>query len=122
MGGDGGISAAYPAIFGVEPQPGQLFGEPFRWAPQQTYGKPDWDCMFRAFVDSGQVYNSGREDFETNATLVGIGVGLELQYKDNADIRVDLGRAMTPIKDTQTGQTLVSRGSQQVNVVFTLKL
>jgi hemolysin activation/secretion protein len=111
-----------PRVFAVQPQPGELFGDPFRWAPQQAYGRPDWDLILRAFVDSGEVFNASRESFETNATLVGVGVGAELQFRDNMDIRVDYGDALTPIKDAETGQALVNQGSTQVSVVFTLKL
>jgi hemolysin activation/secretion protein len=110
-----------PRLFGVEPQPGNLFGEPFRWSPQQVYGRPDWDLILRGFVDAGQTYNTQRESFETNATLVGAGVGLELQYKDNADVRVDFGRAINAVHDSQTGATLVGYGSEQINMVFTFK-
>jgi hemolysin activation/secretion protein len=78
--------------------------------------------MFRAFVDAGQTYNANREDFETNGTLLGIGVGLEAQFRDNADIRVDVGRAVNPVVDSQTGQVLEGRGGTQVNVVFTVKM
>jgi hemolysin activation/secretion protein len=111
-----------PRVFAVQPQEGELFGDPFRWAPQQPYGRPDWDLILRAFVDSGEVFNASQESFETNATLVGVGVGAELQFRDNMDIRVDYGDALTPIKDAQTGQALVNQGSTQVSVVFTLKL
>jgi hypothetical protein len=45
-----------------------------------------------------------------------------LQYRDNADIRVDFGTALRSINDAQTGQALVNHGSTQVNVVFTLKM
>jgi hemolysin activation/secretion protein len=111
-----------PRVFAVQPRADNVFGEPFRWAPQQTYGKPDWDLMFRAFVDAGQTYNANREDFETNGTLLGIGVGLEAQFRDNADIRVDVGRAVNPVVDSQTGQVLEGRGGTQVNVVVTVKM
>jgi len=110
-----------PRIFTVQPQPDHLLGQPFRWAPQETYGRPDWDCIFRAFLDAGQVYNSRRESFETNATLIGAGVGVDLQFRDNVDLRADVGRAFNSVTDAQTGDTLVGRGSSHVSVVLTLK-
>jgi len=46
----------------VEVEPGQspfFFKGPFRWAPQQLYGRPDWDLVLSTFVDYGHTYYSG---------------------------------------------------------------
>jgi hemolysin activation/secretion protein len=111
-----------PRALGISSEPGELFGDPFRWEPQQPYGRPDWDLIFRGFLDAGEVLNARREPFETNATLVGIGIGAELQFKDNADLRLDWGTALNGVTDAQTGQTLAKPGSSQLNMVFTLKI
>lgn len=72
-----------------------LAGTQFRWIPQQAYGRPDWDLIARAFVDAGFVYNSSEQAFEHNDTLVGTGLGLELdvqlQHLQNLSVRVDWG-------------------------------
>jgi hemolysin activation/secretion protein len=69
----------------------------FRVAPQQVYGRPDWDLVLRAFVDAGQSVRNDRIEAtgtELNQTLVGAGVGLEFIYKGNARIQVDWGRGL----------------------------
>jgi hemolysin activation/secretion protein len=63
----------------------------FRWAPQQVYGQPDWDLIFRAFFDVGRAIRSERTPLEINETLLGAGVGLELQVKRNLAVRFDYG-------------------------------
>ena len=44
-----------PRAFAIEEEPRQLFGQPFRYAPQYVYGRPDWDLILKAFVDVGFV-------------------------------------------------------------------
>jgi hemolysin activation/secretion protein len=67
----------------------------FRWIPQQAYGRPDWDLIARAFVDAGFTFNSSKQAFEHNDTLVGTGLGLELdvqlQHLQNLSVRADWG-------------------------------
>jgi len=71
----------------------------FRSAPQQIYGRPDWDLILRGFLDVGRSIRNegsgnqaGPEEF--NQTLVGIGVGAELQIKSNFRARVDWATAL----------------------------
>lgn len=80
--------------------------QPFKWAPQQAYGRPDWDLILRGFLDAGQTYNADRLAFENNETLVGIGVGAELQIKQDMSLRVDWG---FPLKDLVGEKTDDSR-------------
>ncbi len=88
-----------PRLLAVEEVPGTLFDKPFRYAPQQPYGRPDWDLIARGFIDVARVLNNDRLPFESNATLVGTGIGLEALYNRelNLDIRLDLGMAMKDI-------------------------
>jgi hemolysin activation/secretion protein len=91
-----------PRVFAVQPDPSQtpfLWDKSFRFAPAQTYGKPDWDLIPRAFVDAAHVINNDRTSFENNSTLVGTGVGLELQYKQHFNIRLDWGVALNDVED-----------------------
>jgi hemolysin activation/secretion protein len=93
-----------PRALGIEPNPSTILGEPFRWAPQQPYQRPDWDLIFRAFLDAGRVTQDQILPGESNDTLVGAGAGLELQLRQNIDIRGDWGMALTNIKNgTQAG-------------------
>ena len=91
----------------------QLFGEPFRSFPQEPYGSADWDLVLKGFIDVGRSLQNDREAFETNETLVGIGVGVDLLVKRNASFTIDYGVALEDAVDT-------SSGSQQFHFNFTL--
>lgn len=80
-----------PRLLGIQEEPGTLFGESFRWAPQQPYGRPDWDLIVRAFVDAAKTINSRRLPFESDQTLLSTGLGIELVYRRNLSFRVDWG-------------------------------
>jgi hemolysin activation/secretion protein len=107
-----------PRTFAVQPDPTKtkLFGRPFRYAPQQPYGRADWDLIFRAFVDVGRTVNSRIESFENNATLIGAGVGLEFQFQQNLSARIDYGFALRGVDATVP----VSRGDGRLHFVLTV--
>lgn len=108
-----------PRALGIEEEPsGQLFGEPFRWRPQQPYGRPDWDLIFKAFVDAGRAINSDRLAFEKDETLVGAGVGAELQIKRFLSLRVDWGVALEDVNEGLDDE--VKAGDSRVHFVATL--
>lgn len=93
-----------PRVFAIEPEPRfEVFGRPFKVAPQQAYGRPDWDLIFRGFVDAARTINSDRLDFEEDQTLVGAGVGAELLVYRNFSARADWGWAMTDGRETDSG-------------------
>jgi len=90
-----------------EREQGTLFGSPFRFAPDQPYGRPDWDLILRGFVDAARVTNSDRQSFETDETLVGAGVGVELVFRRNVNVRVDWGFALSDVGTTDSGDNRV---------------
>ena len=108
--GDSGVVATaeyrlhVPNLFKVQSEPGQpfplrLYGDrPFRWAPQQAYGKPDWDLILRGFVDAGWTFQSDALPFENEQELLGVGVGVELQIKQNFTVRLDWGYALEDLE------------------------
>ncbi len=100
-----------PRGFALSQQPGALFDRPFKWAPQQVYGRPDWDLILRAFMDVGHaiVHDSAR--FEDDETLLGTGVGAEVMFKRNVTVRVDWGFALLTTDDTDTGHNEVHFGA-----------
>lgn len=104
-----------PRVFGVEPEPRELLGQPFRFAPQQVYARPDWDLIFRGFVDVGHTINSSRLPFESDETLVGAGIGVELLIRRNINVRLDWGFAL---KDARDGAA--SAGDSRLHFVATL--
>jgi hemolysin activation/secretion protein len=99
----------------VSPNPTNvnIFGEPFRLLPQQPYQRPDWDFIMRAFIDGGEVIQSRREPGEFDDTLVGAGLGAELQVRQNIDIRCDWGMALYSLSNR------VKSGSNRFVVLLT---
>jgi len=106
-----------PRSFRVQPDPSKtrLFGRPFRFAPQHAYGRPDWDLIFRAFFDVGHTYNSTKRSYESDESLAGTGVGLELQLLNNLTLRADWGVAL---EDVAGGE--VDSGDSRVHVEATI--
>lgn len=98
----------------------------FMWRPHGPYSRPDWDLIFKAFVDAGQTTNSRIEEtFESDETLVGIGLGAELQILRNFNFRIDWGVAMDEITGFAEDGTSriddpVSKGSSQIHIALTL--
>ncbi len=104
-----------PRAFALQPNPSNtpLFGKPFRFAPQQVYGRPDWDLIFRAFFDAAYVIKSDRIiGLEKDERLLGTGFGFELQFQRNVNIRLDWGFALEDAGDVQAG-------SEQIHIVAT---
>lgn len=106
-----------PQALGVDPTPGMLFGQPFRWQPSQAYGRADWDLVLKAFLDVGRAENSDRLAGEQNETLVGTGVGVDLVFKRNLTLRLDWGVALEEIR---TPGLNVKDGSSRVHFVATI--
>ena len=104
-----------PRALGIQPVPAELFGEPFRFVPQAVYGSSDWDLILRGFFDIGRTFISSKLPFETEATLMGTGVGVQFKFKRNLDFRVDWGVALNDIPDRG-----VEAGSSQVYFVLSL--
>ncbi|GMV25394.1 MAG: hypothetical protein AMXMBFR58_14250 [Phycisphaerae bacterium] len=97
----------------------------FSWRPPGPYGRPDWDLILRAFVDVGHTTNSNIQPaFESDETLVGAGLGAELQIARNLNFRVDWGIALDEIDGrSEDGAPLdspVSAGSNRFHIAFTL--
>ncbi|HBS29223.1 MAG TPA: hypothetical protein DEB06_07175 [Phycisphaerales bacterium] len=125
VAGDSSVVATaeyrYHIARGLPPraQAGEFFGSPFRFAPQYRSGPTDWDLILKAFVDIGRVVNSDRQDFETDQTLVGVGLGAELQLTRRVNVRVDWGFALEGLEEAG-GEDLVDPGDQEVHFVLTL--
>lgn len=96
-----------PRAFGVSAEPGVLmgrrmgvFGDQFRWQPQQAFGHADWDLILKTFVDAAATRNNeGQGIAEDDHTLVGVGVGAEFQWKRNVTMRLDWGVALAEVDD-----------------------
>jgi hemolysin activation/secretion protein len=109
----------FPRSLPVQPDPNQtkLFGKPFRKSPQQAFGRPDWDLIFRGFVDVGRTVQTDRLVFERNNTLVGTGIGVEFQFMQNFTARMDWGVALRDVESVDEERT--QAGDNRFHFVFT---
>lgn len=104
-----------PRLFGIQSAPDDLFGHPFRFAPQYVYGQPDWDLTLHGFLDVGFTTASDPLFFETEETLIGAGIGIGLQFKRNVTARVDWAFALRDVEVPR-----VESGSSRVHFIVTL--
>ncbi len=120
------VSAEYrlhvPRLFAIQPDPSTtpLFGKPFRWSPQNVYGRPDWDLVLKAFFDYGAVWINRKGPNEMNETLMSVGAGIELAVKRNLIVRVDFGVPLEDGPKGTGGPARTDRGDVVTHVVATL--
>jgi len=88
-----------PQALAFDPNPGTFWGKPFRYRPQQPYGRADWDLVLKGFIDAGRAQNNNRKSFENDETLIGAGVGIEFLYRRNLTLRVDWGFVLDEIEN-----------------------
>jgi hypothetical protein len=112
-------TAGSTATTGGRPRntPPSYFGRPFYWRPPQVYALPDWDLLFRTFVDAGYTQIVRPRPEETDRKLLGAGVGLELQARGMLSLRADWGMALDRVK---TGNSNVAPGSSRVHLMASL--
>jgi len=110
-----------PRLFKPNPEPAKtplpIVGTPFRWAPQTVYGRPDWDLIVRAFFDAGRAMVAGRQEFEDDYTLLGAGLGVELQFTPHFNVRCDWGVAL---RDLDSSTERVEAGDCRLHFVATI--
>jgi len=97
----------------------EFLGSPFRVAPQYESGPTDWDLILKGFVDAGWVSVNDALSFESDETLLGVGVGLELQWTRNLRGQVDFAWAGRDLTDT-TGTTTTGAGDFEVHFLITV--
>jgi hemolysin activation/secretion protein len=90
----------------------------FRTRPQYAYSFPDWDLILRAFADAGRNDFSKQIATEQDDTLVGAGVGVEIQFKRYLRARVDWGFALHDADEG--GSNPVDAGDQEIHFSATL--
>lgn len=96
-------------------------GTPFRFRPGTSGAGADWDLIFRGFLDFGQTVNNNiQPSVEVNRTLMGTGVGLELQlFKPlYITLRADLGWALR--SQTELVSDPVNAGDTRFNFSGTI--
>lgn len=96
-----------PRAFKPKAEPGRLFGSSFKWAPQQVFGRPDWDLVLSGFTDFAFTSNSEALAFEEDETLWSVGVGVEVVFKRNVTMSVDWGYVLEDASDNESGDNNV---------------
>ncbi|MDX2132092.1 MAG: ShlB/FhaC/HecB family hemolysin secretion/activation protein [Planctomycetota bacterium] len=117
-----------PRALGVSNESGRLagrevglFGPDFRWQPQQDFGQADWDFIVRGFVDAARTRNNPAENTtEQDDTLVGVGLGAELQWRRNVTLRMDWGVALTDVESTTDGEFLTEAGDNRFHFLLSV--
>lgn len=94
-----------------------VLGSTFRYTPQQPFGRADWDWVLKAFVDVGRSKNNRAQAGELDSTLVGLGLGTELQISRNLSTRLDWGITARSIDDPADP---VEAGHSEVHFSITL--
>jgi len=105
------------------PQEGPPKKSPFLFRPptagSSPYGRPDWDLIFRLFVDAGATFeNNPISSLEADHTLAGAGAGLELQFRRYLSVRFDWAAAVLPVTIDSTNQ--VRAGDNRYHIVVSL--
>jgi hemolysin activation/secretion protein len=97
-------------------------GKDFRWTPQQAFGRADWDVVLKAFVDYASVGQNEIQPGESNDTLLGTGLGVDIRIKRNLDLRIDWGIALLDAGPTATegDPPQVEAGDNEWYVLLTL--
>jgi len=110
-----------PRVLPIEPIPLRLpwIGE-FRVAPQQVYGRPDWDLILRAFCDAARTTSAKGIPGEGNNTLVGVGLGVELRIMSHLFVSFDWGHALTEVRNGDKAQDGVKSHSNEYHFLTTL--
>lgn len=103
-----------PRALGLQPEPGRLFGQTFRFAPQTVYGRPDWDLVLKAFADVGWTDVNAPAAFERDEQLASIGLGVDLMLGRNVQVRFDWGYVLSGLETAR-----VEHGSNRAHLVVT---
>lgn len=100
----------------TEPSQIPILGD-FRSRPQYVFGRPDWDLIFRVFVDAARTAKVGKIPGEFGDTLWGAGAGLELLIKRNISLRFDAAQALVPVRGSNQ---FVNDNSREYRWLITL--
>ena len=87
----------------------------FNYRAPNLYGLPDWDLLVRGFVDWASVSFNDSDNYpqEVDQDLLSAGVGVEFQYRDHLNLRLDFGVVINeledftdqPIEDAESGDS-----------------
>ena len=88
----------------------------FATRPPAILAKPDWDLIFRTFLDAGWTHNNKRDlSTEVDRSLTGAGVGVEVQVSRYVNLRCDWGFALEAVDDKLMSKP-VKAGDSRIHV------
>lgn len=108
-----------PRSLSVQQEPGDFFGREFRWRPARQYARPDWDLIFRGFFDYGEAIFSDPQGAEEDTTLMGAGIGVELQIRQNINLRLDWGIVL---EEVEVDNDTIDSGDSRLHFLATFVL
>ena len=88
---------------------------------RQVYGRADWDLTLRAFLDAGRAIRNSSAPAgppEPDQTLIGTGLGAELQIRSNFRARIDWAIALKGTSDQVSRET--DPGDQRIHALFSV--
>ena len=88
----------------------------FAIAPRGPGERPDWDWVVKAFYDIGSVRQTDRiAEQEFDDVLQGVGVGTELFFKRNMQLRLDWGMGLDDARCNSAGICKVDKHEWEIN-------
>ena len=96
-----------PRALGVSDQTTNILGIPVHVRPPNRTTRPNWDLVLRTFVDYGYVSNNDPLVSESDESLLGAGVGVELQVDRSISLRLDWAAALQDVADNDSGDSRV---------------
>ncbi len=107
-----------PRVFEPRPPTVELpvVGE-FAYAPRGLGERPDWDWVLKGFYDVASIRQSDKKTTEFNDVIQGVGVGTELFFKRNLQLRFDWGIALEDAHcdDDLTPRCEIEQGDWDIN-------
>jgi len=93
----------------LQAQPGEMFGQPFRWTTEAGTGMPPpWDLSPHVFFDAGYTSVNGSTPGELpDATLASVGIGITAMVGVDFSVTLDWGIALSsdPGLGVETGDS-----------------
>ena len=95
------------------------FMDRYNLRPPQPLTFPDWDLMFKGFVDFGATSINQAELNEVNPTLLSTGVGVELQLLSYFNIRCDYGYILKSVRNFNGVVDDADEGDSRLHLIAT---
>ncbi len=95
--------------------------EGFKFTPTNDYTRPDWNLALRGFLDYGWVERNDLISGDTQANMLGAGVGAEISILDGYRFRIDYAYALRDLASNIAGQPpRAESGENRVHFLLTV--